>query len=580
MDRRALLKMAAAGTAATALTGVTNAAGDARTVTVRSPGTSGHAYSPALDKLIAYAEQDLAAAGVPGMTFCVVDAEGFAAVSTLGWADMDRRIPVGHSHLFQIGSISKSFGALCVYRLADEGKINLDDPLSRYLPDVPLPAEPILVQQILSHTAGLPRSPPVVPRVPDHRLWTGFTPGTNFSYSNTGYELIGTLVEKITGKPYPLALRELVIKPLGITGLREVCQASDRADYAVGYSPLDNSGPNLPHVPLGQPQWVNIDTADGNIGATADAMTRYAQYLIAVGRGRGAPLFSDAAAKRFSTVLEPAAAAAAIFGKGTAYASGLGVIGLDGHRTFHHTGGSWGFAACITVDPVAGVGCFVGVNAQVAGYRPANITKYACRLLRQVREGGTEQKSTAATSSDHVEGADSYAGSFIAPGGDRFQVVVRSGRLALVADGREARLESLGKNLFLSDHPRFGSHFLEFERSGSAATSVWFGPVLYGRGRAVPQPAVPPELATLQGIYGSPDHFTGWWRTIFAQGERLVIENVAFYRTKDTLHRKDDYWHPESTENPCERIRFEAVVNGVPQCLNVSGRDLWRFDGI
>jgi CubicO group peptidase (beta-lactamase class C family) len=129
------------------------------------------------------------------------------------------------------------------------------------------------------------------------------------------------LVEKIYGKPYPLALRELVINPLGITGLREVCQATDRAGYVIGYSPLDNTGPNLPQVPLGQPQWVNIDTADGNIGATADAMTRYLQYLIAVGRGRGAPLFSNTAAARFGAVSGPVAAD--IFGPGTAYASGL-----------------------------------------------------------------------------------------------------------------------------------------------------------------------------------------------------------------------------------------------------------------
>jgi CubicO group peptidase (beta-lactamase class C family) len=580
MDRRTLLKIAAAGGTAGALTEDANAAGGARITTISSRGKSGHDYRSALDKIIAYAEQDLAAAGMPGSTFCLVDSEGFAAVGMLGWADSGRRIPVTPVHLFQIGSISKSFAALSVFRLVNEGKIDLEAPLSRYLTDVPLPPEPILVQQVLSHTAGLPRNAPVFPCVPDQRLWTGFTPGTKFSYSNTGFELIGMLVEKITGKPYPLALRELVIQPLGIGGLKEVCQASDRADYAIGYSPLDNSGPNLPHVPLGEPQWVNIDTADGNIGATAEGMTRYAQYLIALGRGRGTPLLSDAAATRFSAVPGSAAAAAGIFGPGTAYASGLGIIDLDGHRAFHHTGGSWGFAACITVDPVAGVGCFVGVNAQVADYRPANITKYACRLLRQVREGSTKTIPTEVTSSDSVQGANDYAGIFIAPGGDQFQVVNRSGRLALTADGHEARLESLGNNLFLSDHPRFGSHFLEFEHSGSAATSVWFGPVLYGRGGAVPQPVVPSELAALQGIYGSPDHFSGWWQTVFAQGRRLVIENVAAFRTKDTLLRNDDYWYPEGSGNPAERVRFEAVVNGVPQRLNYSGRALWRFNRI
>jgi len=533
-----------------------------------------------LNALVTYAEQNLSAAGVPGLTFCVVDAEGFAAVGTLGWADMDRRIPVNSSHLFQIGSVSKSFAALCVYRLAEEGKVDLDAPLTRYLADVPLPVEPILVQQVLSHTAGLPRSAPLFPRVSNQRLWTGFTPGADFTYSNTGYELIGLLVEKITGKPYPQALRELVIGPLGITGLKEVCQASDRANYAIGYSPLHNSRPNITRVPLGQTQWVNIDTADGNIGATADAMTRYLQYLIAVGRGRGAPLLSDARAKRFSTVLGTAAAASAVFGPGTGYASGLGVIDLEGRSAFHHTGGTWGFASCITVDPVTGVGCFVNVNGQIAGYRPANISRYACQLLRHVREGGVAVNPAEASSVEPVEGAESYAGNYIGPNGDRLQVGVRSGRLFLAAHGREARLESLGKHQFLSDHPRFGAHFFDFEHSGNAVTAVWFGPVLYGRDGAVPQPAVPRELAILQGVYGSPDHFTGWWRSVYAQGERLVIENVAFYRVKETLRREGDYWYLESTHNSCERIRFDAEVNGIPQRLNYSGRELWRFNTI
>jgi CubicO group peptidase (beta-lactamase class C family) len=574
MDRRALLKMAAAGTAATALTGVTNAASDARSVTVRSVGTSGHAYGPALDRLVAYAEQELAAAGAPGMSFCLVDAEGFAAVGSLGWADMDRRIPVGPSHLFQIGSISKSFAALCAYRLADEGKIDLDAPLSRYLPDAPLPAEPILVQQILSHTAGLPRSSPVFPRVPDQRLWTGFTPGSHYSYSNMGYELIGMLVEKSSGEPYPLALRELVIRPLGISGLREVIQASDRARYAVGYLPLDASGPNMAHVPLGQSPWTNFDTPACNIGATADSMTRYLQYLIAVGQGRGAPLFSDAAAKRFSTVLEPAAAV----GKGVGYASGLEVIDFDGHAAFQLLGGTVGFASSMTVDPVSGVGCFLSVNGLIAGYRPDNISNYACRLLRHIREGGAAPSPTVATSLDHIESAEDYAGTYIAPDGGRFQLLARSGRLFLAADGHEGRVQSLGEHRFLSDHPRFGSHFFDFERSGNAVIAVWFGAVLYGRGAVVPQPAVPPELAALQGIYFSSDRWSGLWCSVVAQGERLVIENAAVYRVKDTLHNKGDYW--QSAENPCERVRFEAVMNGVPQRLNCSGRDLWRFNRI
>jgi hypothetical protein len=234
----------------------------------------------------------------------------------------------------------------------------------------------------------------------------------------------------------------------------------------------------------------------------------------------------------------------------------------------------------MTVDPIAGVGCFVSVNGSIAGYRPTHISEYACRLLRHVREGGGEPSPPEATSADHIESPEDFAGNYIAPDGGRFQLVARLDRLFLGANGHEGRVQSLGDHKFLSDHPRFGSHFLDFERSGGAVTGAWFGAVFYGRGAAVPQPAVPAELAALQGTYSSSDPLGGWWHSVFAQGERLVIENVAVYRTKNILRSRGDYWHPEYAENPCERVRFEAVMNGVPQRLNVSGRDLWRFNRI
>jgi len=578
MDRRTLIKMAAIGGAANVLSDVANAASDARAVTVRSAGTSGHSYSPALNRLVAYARQDLATAGMPGLTLCIVDAEGYAAVASDGWADVDRRIPVNPSHLFQIASISKSFAALCVYRLADEGKIDLDAPVSRYIPDAPLPPEPISVQQVLSHTAGLPRSSSVFPRVPEKRLWTGFAPGSKFSYSNTGYYLIGLLIERVTGKPYQAALRNLIVKPLGITGLREAIQASDRARYAVGYSPIDAGGPNMPHVPLGPTQWLDRDVASGCVGVTADAMIPYLQFLMYVGRGQGKPLFSDAMAKRFSRIVEPAAVAA--FGKGAGYASGLEIIDFDGGKAFQHTGTTCGFTSSLTVDFASGVGCFVSVNAFNGGYRPDSITKYACRLLRQVREGRTISAPGAGISLEYVEHAEDFAGTYVGPNGDRFQLTARAGHLQITANGQNGRLQAVGRQTFLSDHPRFGSHFFEFERGGDDVLNVWFGGVLYGRGVALPQPPVPPELAALEGIYVSPDPLSGWRRAVIAEGNRLVIENLSIYRVKNTLVRQGNYWHPQAADNPCERIWFEDSIGGVPQRLNISGLDMWRFHEI
>ena len=556
--------------------------------TVHSPGTSGHAYEPVLQKLLKLADQELKVTGVPGMSFGLVDAEGFIGCGTLGLADKDRQIPVDPTHLFQIGSITKSFAALCVCRLADEGKIDLDAPLSRYLPEVPLPPEPVSVQQVLSHTAGLPRSTAIVPRVPDGKLWTGFQPGSKWSYSNLGYDLLGKLVEKICEKPFALALRELVIEPLGISisGMREVIQPSDRAQYAVGYTPLDISGPNMLCSPLGQ-IWMDMDTAAGSIGATILAMTRYVQYLIDVGRGRGAPILSDAAAKRFTTLLEPAAT----FGNGEGYASGLQVVDLDGRLGLQHTGGTLGYVSIVVADHVTGVGCFVGMNCLIAGYRPTSFARHACALLRHAREGGTVPSPLSTSSTKSLGNAKDYAGVYVGPTGDRVQIRAESDRLLIAADGHEGqmdpvgavhegRTDELGSGQFLSDHPNFNSHFFRFERTGDAIETMWFGSALYGRNGPVDQPTVPQEIAPLQGDYVSTDMFTGRWRSVIAQGSTLVVENASLYRCLDIMHKEGDYWRLEGPESACERFRFESEINGVPQSLSISGRDMFRIQRV
>lgn len=576
MDRRSFLKTAAAGTAFAAVSGCTDLSGEPPGVTIRSNNASGRAYPAALDRLVEYVEQQLAENGLPGLAFCLVDAEGFDAIGTFGWANVDSRIPVNDSHLFQIGSISKSFAALCAYRLADEGKVELGAPLSRYLPDLPLPEEPIRVQQLLSHTAGLPRSAPVFPNVPDRRLWTGFTPGSKFSYSNTGFDLIGLLVEKVSGKPYPLALRELVIEPLKISGVREVIQASDREYYAVGYSPADASGSNMVGVPLKPTAWADTGGAAGNIGASAAAMTAYLRYLIKLGRGQGSPILSSEMAKRFSTVVEPAAAQE----EGGGYASGLQVIDVDGHAALHHLGGMPGFNSSMTVDPVTGVGCFVCANAYIGGYSIGSISTYACKLLRHAIEGGASPTSAVDNLGEQADTTEEYTGVYVGPDGDRFELVVESEHLIVTANGHTGRMQSVGQDSYLSNHIRFGSHFFDFERDGGAVIAVWYGGTLYGRGGAVPQPTVAPHLDSLQGTYVSSDFWSGERRSVYARGDHLVIENIPIYRVHNTMHYEGDYWRPESTKSPCEQVRFADVIDGVPQRLNYSGRDLGRFNHI
>src|SRR6185369_10734497 len=97
-----------------------------------------------LEDIRVYAARHVEAYGLPGLTLAVVVPGGAPAFMRFGNANIDRREPVGPDHLFQIGSISKSFTALCIFRLMEDGKLKLKDDIRTYLPDAPLPAGPTI----------------------------------------------------------------------------------------------------------------------------------------------------------------------------------------------------------------------------------------------------------------------------------------------------------------------------------------------------------------------------------------------------------------------------------------------------
>jgi CubicO group peptidase (beta-lactamase class C family) len=139
--------------------------------------------------------------------------------------------------LFEIGSITKQFTAASILQLQEAGKLHIDEPLSRYLPDAPHAGE-VTLRQLLTHTSGLhdyldgPRElmDQIVPkpisydeliaRVASRPL--DFPPGSRWSYSNTGYLLLGRVIEAVSGETYRDYLKHHILDPLQITAHRRV----------------------------------------------------------------------------------------------------------------------------------------------------------------------------------------------------------------------------------------------------------------------------------------------------------------------------------------------------------------------
>ena len=170
-----------------------------------------------------------------------------------GLADLEQRTPMTEKTVLRVGSVTKQFTAALVLKLVDQGKLSLDDTLSRYLTDFPRGGE-VSIRQLLNHTSGVMSytNPKVMSQLRDagRREWTlkdlvariqtltplyEFEPGTAWSYSNSGYMLLGAIVEKVTGKSYAEALKTVLLDPIGLNDTRVDNLAEVVPDRAAGY---------------------------------------------------------------------------------------------------------------------------------------------------------------------------------------------------------------------------------------------------------------------------------------------------------------------------------------------------------
>jgi CubicO group peptidase (beta-lactamase class C family) len=523
-------------------------------------------YREALEDIRAYAARHVEAYGLPGLTVAVVVPGGATAFMRFGSANVDRREALGPDHLFQIGSISKSFTALCIFRLMEDAKLKLSDDVRTHLPDAPLPGgATITIQHLLNHSSGLPDDAPIFPYGGDRKLWRGYEPGSHWSYSNLGFALLSHIVERVSERPFGEFMQTEVLTPLGMSATKPLILVRDRTLYATGYAPQVGNRPFPRGGRIVPGPWTPMVEGSGSVASTAQDMGRYINFLIAAGRGQGAPLLSDAAAARFTkaTVDAPGWGAG-----GGEYANGLAVVDVGGRKLLHHTGGMLIFNSAIHVDPIAGVGAFASTNMGLFPYRPRDITAYACERLRAVVEDGLKPEPMPAPPKQPDR--SDYVGRFASHDGEAMSVEIVPRGLSVQLGEQRLALEQSGEDAFTASDPAATPLPLVFRREDKAIVRAWWGETEYVREDVAFSPPTPAKLATLTGYYESDDPWRGAFRVI-AQGPNLTIDGTnPLTPLGDGLYRagKDD-WSPE-------RLRFGAWLDGKPQRATASGADYLR----
>ncbi len=212
------------------------------------------AYSTtAIDR---YLQDEMRRQNIPGISLAVVKDGKPLYVKSYGVATLEHDVRAKPQTVYQIGSIGKQFTAVAVMLLANEHKLDLDDPLSKYLPEVPRAWDNVTLRSMLNHQSGIPQF-----TTPERQLLDlvhdytdleliqlastqplDFEPGTDVSYSDTGYVLLGFVVNRVAGMFYGDFLRQKVFAPLGMSQTRVISDADIVPNRASGYEMAENGG--------------------------------------------------------------------------------------------------------------------------------------------------------------------------------------------------------------------------------------------------------------------------------------------------------------------------------------------------
>ena len=235
---------------------------------------------PVFTRLDEFVASNMREAGAPGMTLAIANRDGLIRASTYGFADTKAGVRVAPETMFQIGSISKSFVGLVLVQLRDEGKLDFNKPIVEYLPWLKFNSkfDAITTHHIVSHTGGLPGAPLLLDALLSD-IAVAYAPGTRFLYSNTGYNILGFLIEALDKRPFAEAMRARMLAPLGMTASSPIITNGLRPLMAVGYEPLVEGKPFPLRGPLGEAQWLEVDIAAGSIASTPADMAKYMRML-------------------------------------------------------------------------------------------------------------------------------------------------------------------------------------------------------------------------------------------------------------------------------------------------------------
>ncbi len=341
------------------------------------------------DKVDDLARKTLSETGVPSASIAIVQDGALTYVHAYGDGSIEPHKAAAPAMRYSIGSISKQFTAAAILLLAEDGKLSLDDPVSRFVPNLTRGNE-VTIRELLSHTSGyqdywpqdyvMPSmlQPVTADKILDQwaRKPLDFDPGTDWQYSNTNFVIAGLIVEKASGKPLLRFLSDRIFSPLGMKSVINIDQDRLTETDATGYMRYA-TGPLRPSPKEGK-GWL---FAAGELAMPAEDLAKWDISMINQSLLKPA---SYAAMER-ETVLKN--------GLGTHYGLGVGVRRELANRAIEHGGEVSGFTAQNLVFPDKKIAVVVLTNEDAVSASGDLATKIATLLFRDPDAARQEEQS-------------------------------------------------------------------------------------------------------------------------------------------------------------------------------------------
>ena len=337
-----------------------------------------------IDKL---ATDTLAKSGVPSASIAVVRDGQVVYLKAYGDARLEPKTPATPAMRYSIGSISKQFTAVAILLLQEQGKLSLDDKVSRFIPDLTR-ANEVTIRQLLSHTSGYqdywPQDyvmPMMLQPVTAQRILDGwarkpldFEPGSKWQYSNTNFVIAGVIIEKVSGKPLLEFMKEKIFTPLGMKSVASMDVTKANANDPVGY--LRYALGPLRAAPKEGEGWL---FAAGELAMTAEDLAKWDIAMM------DQKILQPASYRELEREVQLSN------GLGTRYGLGVSVGMEGGHRAISHGGEVSGFTAENVVFPDERI-AVVTLTNQDAVSASGDIAHGIVPLLFEKSDPATPQK--------------------------------------------------------------------------------------------------------------------------------------------------------------------------------------------